>query len=183
MIKDNFFIITGGPGSGKSSVLEELNKHGYATVSEVARKIIKEQLAIGGMAVHTGNKLAFRNLMFKYSLEDFNSLKDQNNITFFDRGIPELLGYCRLISEPVPKIIIDAIRKYRYNSNVVIFPPWEEIYTHDEERKQSFDEAIATYECVKNAYLDSGYKLIEVPKTDIFSRVKFIVNYITVNGL
>lgn len=178
IVKNNFFIITGGPGAGKSSVLEKLKASGYHTVCEVGRKIIKEQLAIGGNAIHFGDKVAFRDLMLKHSLDDFNKLIYKNNIILFDRGIPDLSGYSKLISEPVTDTILNAIKQYRYNSNVFMFPPWEDIYEHDEERKQDFQEAVATYQCIKQAYIDSGYKLIEVPEISVISRTEFIISYI-----
>ena len=68
--KSNFFIFTGGPGSGKTSVLNELNKRGYFIVPEVAREIIKAQRAISGDAIHTGNRDAFRDLMLEQSIAD-----------------------------------------------------------------------------------------------------------------
>jgi len=43
-----FYVITGGPGVGKTSLVSELNKFGFLTVPEDARKIIKEQIKIGG---------------------------------------------------------------------------------------------------------------------------------------
>jgi predicted ATPase len=52
-IKSNFFILTGGPGSGKTSVLTALAQKGFLTVPEVARKIIKEQQSISGNALHS----------------------------------------------------------------------------------------------------------------------------------
>lgn len=52
----NFFIFTGGPGSGKTSVLNELAQRGYLIVPEVARAIIKQQQDIGGNAIHTGDR-------------------------------------------------------------------------------------------------------------------------------
>lgn len=58
-IKPNFFILTGGPGSGKTSVLTLLAQKGFLTVPEVGRKIIKEQQLIGGNALHTGDRDAF----------------------------------------------------------------------------------------------------------------------------
>lgn len=179
IIKNNFFILTGGPGAGKSSVLEELNKQGYLVKDEVGRKIIKEQLAIGGNAIHTGDRMAFRDLMLEHSIRDFNGHYNVMDIVFFDRGIPDLYGYSNLIAEPVSQAIKDAIKTYRYNSTVFIFPPWEDIYGHDEERKQDFQEAVTTYDCVRNAYLQCGYKLIEVPKTSIISRTKFIMETVS----
>lgn len=176
--KNNFFIITGGPGAGKSSVLNELETSGYDTVPEVGRKIIQEQLAIGGSATHSKDRIAFRDLMLEYSIDDYKKSINNDNIIFFDRGIPELSGYSKLISEPCTDAIISAINQYRYNSNVFIFPPWKEIYVNDEERKQDFQEAITTYQYIKEAYIHTGYTLIEVPKFSIASRTEFILSYI-----
>lgn len=50
--KPNFYIFTGGPGAGKTTVLNELAKHNYGCIPEVARAIIKEQHATGGNALH-----------------------------------------------------------------------------------------------------------------------------------
>lgn len=68
----NFFLFTGGPGAGKTSVLNELGKSGYAVVPEVAREIIKTQNRDGGNATHTGNRNAFRDLMLEQSVIDFD---------------------------------------------------------------------------------------------------------------
>lgn len=43
-----FYIITGGPGVGKTALIEELNRQGFSTVPEDARRIIKEQIDLGG---------------------------------------------------------------------------------------------------------------------------------------
>ena len=49
--KPNFFIITGGPGVGKTTLLEVLAKQGFPYVPEVARKIIREQVSQNGDAL------------------------------------------------------------------------------------------------------------------------------------
>ena len=51
--RNNFYIITGGPGSGKSTVIDALGKVGFLCADEVGRQIIQEQLKIGGDALHT----------------------------------------------------------------------------------------------------------------------------------
>lgn len=177
-VKENFFILTGGPGSGKSSVLKMLEDIGFKTASEVGRKIIKEQITAGGNITHTGDKVAFRDLMLHYSINDFNQYLNEHSIIFFDRGIPDLIGYSKLISEPVSKGLSTAIQMYRYNSTAFIFPPWKAIYAHDEERKQDFQEAIKTYECIKKGYVGSGYQLVELPKVSISDRANFILDHI-----
>ena len=41
------YIITGGPGTGKSSVLNELKNRGFKCHEEFARQVIKEHLDAG----------------------------------------------------------------------------------------------------------------------------------------
>ncbi len=174
--RKNFFIITGGPGSGKSSIIESLKQKGYQTVEEVGREIIKQQHAIGGNALHWGDRLKFRELMLSRSIADFLQIEESEKSVFFDRGIPELIGYSYLIKEPVPVELWHAAEQFRYNSKVFIAPPWQEIYQKDAERKQDFQEAIETYTCVKKSYLECGYTVIELPKVDVDARVQFLLS-------
>ena len=72
--------------------------------------------------------------------------------------------------------IVDACRKYRYSERVFLAPPWQEIYATDAERKQPYSEAVRTYELMVEAYEDSGYTVVEIPKTSPEMRADFIVN-------
>ncbi|MCP3943936.1 MAG: AAA family ATPase [Desulfobacteraceae bacterium] len=51
MHKQNFIVMTGGPGSGKTTVIEELKLRGFTCAKEIGRKIIKEQVAQAGKAL------------------------------------------------------------------------------------------------------------------------------------
>jgi predicted ATPase len=97
---------------------------------------------------------------------------------FFDRGIPELIGYSYLVNAAVSTACKEAAEKYRYNHDVFLAPPWEEIYQNDVERKQDFKEAVATYDAIKRAYLECGYAVIELPKVSVAERVNFILQAI-----
>ncbi|MCL9685305.1 AAA family ATPase [Legionella maioricensis] len=171
----HFFLFTGGPGAGKTSVLNELGKSGYAVVPEVAREIIKTQNRNGGDATHNGNRNTFRDLMLKQSIIDFEQMLTSTQPVFFDRGIPDLYGYSHAFCDHIPPSVFQAVQQYRYNTKVFIFPPWVEIYGHDPERKQDFQEAIETYQAVKEAHLICGYQLIEVPKVSVRNRIEFIL--------
>ena len=50
METDGLFVITGGPGSGKTTLIEALAAAGVATSPEVGRAIIREEMAVGGTA-------------------------------------------------------------------------------------------------------------------------------------
>lgn len=178
IVKNNFYIITGGPGSGKTTLLNELKARGFPCVEEVARQIIQDQTEIGGDALHTKNKIKFRDLMLFQSIATYEQVTEDNLPVFFDRGIPELVGYCRLIKTDIPDFLLTAVKSFRYNQKVFIAPPWKDIYQNDKERKQSWEEAIETYCKIADSYLESGYQLIEIPKTTSIERADFILGHL-----
>ena len=93
---------------------------------------------------------------------------------FFDRGVPDVMGYLRLMKLPSPTHVLQAATLFRYNRRVFIAPPWPEIFTPDAERKQSFAEAVRTYEAMVATYEALGYDLIELPRCSIAERVEFL---------
>jgi predicted ATPase len=56
---DRYFVITGGPGSGKTTLIEALGARGLRHMSEAGRAIIQDQLAIGGSALPWADRRAF----------------------------------------------------------------------------------------------------------------------------
>ena len=177
--RDNFFILTGGPGSGKSSIIQALREQGYLCMDEVGRQIIQEQLSIGGNALHTADNVKFRDLMLTRSMGDYLRVNESQKPIFFDRGIPDLIGYSHLIGVVVPDEYEKAVERYRYNRVVFVAPPWEEIYVQDAERKQDFQEAIDTYHRIVEGYQACGYETVELPKTDVLNRILFILNRVS----
>lgn len=173
--RSNLHIITGGPGSGKTSVIEALRERGYICVDEVGRKIIREQLLIGGDALHWGDRAKFLELMLSRSIGDYDRVAECAGAVFFDRGIPELAGYCRLVGMPVVPHVARAAELYRYAWEVFVMPPWREIYRNDVERRQDFAEAIATHDLAVATYREFGYEPVEVPKASVGDRVAFIL--------
>lgn len=182
MDNSNFYIFTGGPGSGKSTVLNILSDLGYLTVREVGRDIIQKQLKTGGDALPWNNTARYARLMLLHSVFDFEEFAHINKPCFFDRGIPDTLGYCRLIHLSYPENLNEAVKEYRYNKKVFIFPPWEEIYTKDSERKQDLREARDTYRVMKEVYEEYGYRPIIVPCLPAKERAEWIISNIAIKS-
>lgn len=172
------YIITGGPGAGKTTLLDELNKYGLTTVPEEGRRIIIEQIESGGEGLPWLNKELFANLMFEESVKTYLEMDHVTHMkpVFFDRGIWDTLGYMRLENIPVPELLITKAREMVYNNNVFILPPWKEIYENDQERKQTIEKAILTFECMKEIYQEYGFNTIEVPKVNVEKRARFILD-------
>lgn len=177
LFRRDFIIITGGPGSGKTTLLDEIFKTNYNYIPEVAREIIRTQVSSEGDALPWKNVKKYCDLMLDKSIESFISAmtNPQKQPIFFDRGIPDTLAYTRLINIPISKKLESATRRYVYNKKVFILPPWKEIYKNDSERKQDFEEALATYKIMFETYKYLGYELIEVPKLSVEERASFII--------
>lgn len=171
----NRVVLTGGPGSGKTSVIEFLNNLGYPSAPEVGRKVIQRQVRSQGNALPWQDKTAFRDEMV---IEEINNYESFEHIitTFYDRSIIDSYGYSQLESIPISDLLLTKCHELNYHRNVFIFPPWEFIYENDFERKQDFNEAIATYHHMLNAYKKFGYELIKVPKLSVKERAEFIIN-------
>lgn len=173
-ISHNFYIITGGPGCGKTTLINELESQGYNCVPEAAREIIKKQMAENGNALPWKDTIAYKKLMLDQSVKDYLAA-NADIITFFDRGIPDTLCYAKVLNMAITLEEDFAAKQYLYNK-VFLLPPWKEIYTTDTERKQDWNEAVHTYELMKETYTEYGYDIIEVPKLTTLERVNFVID-------
>jgi predicted ATPase len=176
MYQANYFIISGGPGSGKTAIIEKLASRGFTTVAETGRAILREQAESGGEATHDGDAAAYGSLMLKRAVEDYKRMRGADEPVFFDRGIAELVGYFRLKGLPVPAEVASAGHEYRSNRLVFLTPPWQAIYRQDAERRQDWAEAVRTFELIREAYVEAGYDPVEVPQETVARRVRFILD-------
>lgn len=175
---DRFYIITGGPGSGKTSLIDTLRSQGFHCSTEAGRGIIQDQLSIDGPALPWRDPLLFAELMLCWEMRSYHQAEQTAGPVFFDRGVPDVLGYLRLMNIPVSENVHKAAGTFSYNRRVFIAPPWREIFCEDIERKQDFDDAQRTYEALASTYKDLHYELVELPRKGVQERCRFILDHL-----
>lgn len=170
-------IITGAPGTGKTSIINELEKRGFNCIHEKSREIISEQMAKGGNILHWKNQIAFENKIANMRFKQYiNSSK--KSICFFDRSPIDCIAYLRQNNLQATSEIIQNIKRCNFNMNVFYTPIWEEIYINDNERKENIEQAKDIEEHIIYTYKSHGYRLIKIPKNPVFDRVNFILSQI-----
>ena len=168
-----YFVLTGPPGSGKTSLLNVLGSQ-VQTVAEPARRVLAEQRRIGGTATGDQDPAAFLAHMLELAVRDFEAA---SGITVFDRGLPDLLGFTAYY-QLGDGSVRDAIAALRYRPPVFFLPGWEEIYENDEERTLNFSGAVAFGELIRQGYEQSGYGLVDVPIGPLEARAAFVLDRI-----
>jgi predicted ATPase len=170
---ENFVTISGCSSGGKSTLLAELRRRGFATIDEPGRRIVAEELKRGGTALPWGDAVAFLRRAIDVSLADRVDADPSARWVFFDRGLIDAAAALEhLTGEPA----IESLgRIYRYNKRVFLAPPWPEIYTLDQERRHDFAEAVAEYDRLIAVYPALGYDIHVLPKVSVAERANWIL--------
>src|SRR5690348_15603604 len=95
--RDNFYVITGCSGAGKSSIIDALAARGFPCVEEAGRAIVQQQLRSGGDATPWQDQMKFGELLLARYIELFEQASERTLPVFFDRGIPEVLNFSRML--------------------------------------------------------------------------------------
>lgn len=167
-------VLTGGPGGGKTSVIEALAEAGFRTAPESGRAVIRREVARGGSALPWGDRAAFAEAMAALDEAAHEAAQVAGGVTVFDRGLPDVLGYLALCGLPVPDGLQRTARRLRYHGEVFLAPFWPEIYTGDAERRQDAREAAETARVMRRTYEGLGYAVTDLPFAPVAARVRFL---------
>lgn len=167
-------IITGCPGSGKSTLLNALSNTGWQFFPEFARVVIKEQLQVNSRQVPWDDVMGFSLLVLDKMKAIKAEVKQSDHLVLLDRGIPDILAYCKKANLPDDTIFQSELHSYPYHKVAFILPPWKEIYCSDGIRKENFEEACLIDSYLREIYAKLGFELIEIPKDTVENRLVYI---------
>ena len=170
---DRFVVISGCSGGGKSTLIAEFGRRGYAVVDEPGRRIVKEEMANGGTALPWVDGIAFARRAIAMSLADRSTAGLLDGWVFFDRGLIDAAAALQhLTGEPVLAALGQV---HRCHWRVFLTPPWPEIYGIDPERRHGLDVAMAEYLRLLETYPSLGYEVSILPKVGVPERADFIL--------
>lgn len=174
MIETNWFVITGGPSSGKTTLINYLEKQGYQIASEVARTYIKTLLG-QNMSLDEiyHNIAALQRGILASALKRERRLNPEQLI-FFDRGTIDTLGYLHHYQIESPQVRASC-KKKRYKKIFYCHPlP----LISDDVRIEDNQAAEHISAHIYQTYHAAGYELIELPVLPIKLRAQIVLQHI-----
>lgn len=169
-------VITGGPGTGKSTIIQKLTEKGYHCEPEISRAITLEAREQGVEHLFLSNPLLFSEELLEKRTKQYDNAPKKNTV-FFDRGIPDILAYLNY-ARTVHEFDFNTVLNDRKFQKVFITPPWKLIHTTDNERYENFKETEEIHEQLLLTYQNFGYSPIEVPFGTPEERVRFILQHL-----
>ena len=152
-------VITGGPGTGKSTVIEELARRKYDCMLEISRQITIEAQRQGIEQLFLTDPLFFSEKLLEGRMQQYQeACVLDSDLVFFDRGIPDVHAYMDYANQEYPeKYVVNSV-KHKY-TKVFIMPPWKDIYTSDNERYENYEQALQI-ELIRNQFFEKLTGLI-----------------------
>jgi predicted ATPase len=168
----NWYVITGGPSSGKSTVICELHDRGYKTVVESARFYMELQMINGrDLAEIQLRQSQMQHKVLNIQIENERKL-DPEKLTFLDRATPDSLAYYRYLGLPPDKKLTDWLETAHYKKIFVLdLLPLK----LDEVRRENESEQRAIHAELIKVYTERGDEVVMVPVLPPKERADFIL--------
>lgn len=174
-LKTNWYVITGGPSSGKTTTVNLLKDRGYKTTIEHARHYIDTQKVTG----KTVEEIRANHSVFQQGVLDMQIAQEQElspeEIVFLDRALPDALAYYRFLNIPIDEKLQKIVRRHAYKKIFILDPlPFVPDYARTE-------DAVAQkkiHMLLTGAYETLLSPIIHVPVLPPEERVEFILKHI-----
>lgn len=175
------FILTGTPGSGKTSVIRELEKFGHAVIHEAATDVIAQE-QVKGIEKPWEEPDFVDQITYMQKERQMDATGD---LQFYDRSpfctyaLGKYLSYWKNIEFTPSHVLLDEIDRCLKNSvyqNNVFFFENLGFITHTDARKISYEDALIFEQIHLDVYKERGFDTIMVPKgLTVTQRCEFIL--------
>jgi predicted ATPase len=171
--KTNWYVITGGPCTGKTTIVNLLNEKGYKTTIEHARHYIDTQKEQGETIEEIrNNKKKFQLGILDMQIEEENGLLP-NETVFLDRAIPDAMAYYQFLNLEYDKKLLDSMELYCYKKIFILdrLPLVQDYARREDEAEQK-----RIHSLIIDVYEDLPCPKVYVPVLPPNERVNFVLN-------
>jgi len=161
-------VVTGTWGTGKSAILEHLGDE-FDVVPEPARLALADDPSLQGDWKRFTETLLLRAIVDRDAAD--------GEVTLFDRGVPDCVAYAKWFGLEHPNFR-DGGTEHRYHEEVLICPPWKDIYVNDHLRLATYQQAQRFHDVLAATYVEMGYTLVAIPPMELDGRVDFVRTFI-----
>ena len=137
-------LITGGPSTGKTSLVSELKKHGFYCFEEISRELTQRMRNQGIEQYFLNNPIEFSKELFKLRFKQYEQEVESHNFIVYDRGPIDVLAYLDFKKIKIPIDLINKSKEISYD-HIFIMKPWKNIYVNDSERYETFEAVSYTH--------------------------------------
>ena len=177
-MKTQKIALIGGPGTGKTTLINALKAKGFSCMEEISRQITLEAQEKGIEQLFLENPLMFsEQLLIGRQKQFIEADLLQQEVAFFDRGLPDVVAYLDYLKSSYPDSFKTICNQHNYDT-VFILKPWKAIYEQDNERYETFEQALILHDYLVKTYTAYGYHIIDTPFGTIEERVEFILNHL-----
>ena len=175
-LNTNWYVITGGPSTGKTTVINMLEKRGYKTTIEHARHYI-DTMRIEGQTVEDmrNNKRKFQLGVLDMQIEQEAAIQ-LKDLVFLDRAIPDAMAYYQFLLLDYDEKLLKAVESTSYKKIFILdrLP-----FTKDYARTEDENDQKKIHQLIIDVYTSLGFPIITVPVLPPIERVEFILNNIS----
>jgi len=176
-----WYVITGGPSSGKTTLINELSKLGFHIIPETARLLIDKERDKGKSIKELHQDIInFQRKILKTRIKmEAHAPKDK--IVFFDRGIPDCLAYYKFLEMDKKGMDEKEILKFCKNKKYEKIFLLEQLkFEKDDVRFEDDEVANKVSDLLDETYSKLGYEVIKIPSMPIKDRLKFILSHLKI---
>lgn len=168
----NWYVITGGPSSGKTTTVNLLKERGYITTMEHARHFLDTQRLKGRTLEEVRkNQHEFQLGVLDMQIEQEKEIAP-HVLVFLDRAIPDALAYYHFLNLTIDAKLILALRSVSYKKIFIMdYLPLKNDYA----RNENAEAQKKIHELITEVYESLPFPVVHVPVLPAEERVDFIL--------